>query len=442
MRSIMFRLTALTLSVFAAACTIGRTEAPPLTGPSELAMSLTLTASPDTLVQDGASQSSVIVTAIGPNGRPLSNVSIRLNTALDGVPQDFGTLSARTIVTGADGRAATIYTAPPPSPLTEGTTTFVAVEATAVGFDATMSPARGIPSVTIRLVPGGVIRPPADTPTALFSFTPSSPAANSPVAFDASASCPGRADTSGCLPANTTIVSYAWNFGDGSSASGKTSTHSYTAPGPYSVTLTVTNDRGLAASTTRQVTVGAGNGPTAAFVFGPTPAGVLQEVFFDASQSTAAPGHRIVQYRWNFGDGTTKDRTDPTTQHDWTTPGTFSIRLTVVDEAAQEGTTTQQITITTDTNPKAIFTVGKTGGTSITADARSSTPGPGATIVSYAWLWGDGGSDSGPVQSHTYPAGLTGPYTITLTVTDSFGRTGRSTQTVSFTVTSGRKSPN
>ena len=54
MRSIMFRLTALTLSVFAAACTIGRTEAPPLTGPSELAMSLTLTASPDTLVQDGA----------------------------------------------------------------------------------------------------------------------------------------------------------------------------------------------------------------------------------------------------------------------------------------------------------------------------------------------------------------------------------------------------
>jgi PKD repeat protein len=428
MRSPLFRLTALSLALFAAACTIGRTEAPPITGPSELATTLTLTASPDTLVQDGASQSSIIVTAIGPNGRPLSNVSIRLNMALDGVPQDYGTLSARTVVTGADGRAAAIYTAPPAaSPLLGGSTTMISVQATAVGVDATTSPARGVPSVDIRLVPPGVILPPADTPTALFSFTPSTPSANSPVAFDASASCGGRADTSSCLPTNNTIVSYSWNFGDGSSGSGKTPTHTFTSPGPYNVTLTVTNDRGIAASTTRQVTVGAGTPPTAAFVFGPTPANVGQEVFFDASQSTAALGHTIVLYKWNFGDGTLKERTTPLTQHDWTTPGTFVVRLTVVDEAGQEGTVTQTLTVGSG-NPTAVFTIAKAGGNQIVADGTSSTAAPGANLVSWAWLWGDGASSSGTVAAHTYA--VAGTYTVTLTVTDSVGRTGRATQNI------------
>src|SRR5215216_1994434 len=129
------RLAALSLAVSSASCTISRSEAPSPTGPSTLATSLTVTASPDTLVQDGASQSSIIVTAIGPNGRPLPNISIRLNTSIEGVPQDFGTLAARTIVTGADGRAATIYTAPQVSPLREGMTTTIEIEATAVGFD-------------------------------------------------------------------------------------------------------------------------------------------------------------------------------------------------------------------------------------------------------------------------------------------------------------------
>src|SRR6185436_15580111 len=113
-------------------------------------------------------------------------------------------------------------------------------------------------SADIRLVPIGVILPPADTPTAQFTFAPSSPSAHSSVAFDGSASCAGRADTSGCLLSTNTIVSWTWSFGDGSSGSGQTTTHSYSSVGTFNVTLTVTNDRSLAASTTKQITVGAG----------------------------------------------------------------------------------------------------------------------------------------------------------------------------------------
>lgn len=427
--STIFHLTALLfVAVCSAACTVNRSDAPSPTGPSELATSLTLTANPDTLVQDGASQSSIVVVAIGPNGRPLPNLVIRVGTAVGNAVQDFGTLSARTIVTGADGRAFAIYTAPAaPSPLAGGNGTLVSVQATAVGFDATGSGSRALPSVDIRLVPPGMILPPAETPTALFSFTPATPQANSPVVFDASASCGGRADTTGCLLTNFTIVSYSWNFGDGSSGTGKTPTHTYATPGPYNVTLTVTNDRGIAASTTKQVTVGAGTPPSAAFVFGPTPANVGQEVFFDASQSLPGLGHTIVQYKWNFGDGTVKDRNTPLTQHDWTTPGTFVIRLTVVDEAGQEGTVTQTITVGSG-NPTATFTIAKAGALQIIADGTSSTAAPGATITSWAWLWGDGGFSSGTVASHSYA--VPGTYTVTLTVTDSVGRTGRATQNI------------
>ena len=430
MCSKLFRLAAVLIATYSAACTVSRTEVPPLTGPSELATSLTVTASPDTLVQDGASQSSIIVTVIGPNGRPLANVSVRLATAIHGVAQDFGTLSARTVVTGSDGRAATVYTAPAaPPPLLGGSGTTVSVQATAIGLDATTSPSRGIPSVDIRLVPPGVILPPADTPTAQFTFTPATPQANSPVAFDASASCGGRADTNGCLPSNSTIVSYSWAFGDGTTGSGRTATHTYASPGPYNATLTVTNDRGIAASTTRQVTVGAGTPPTAAFVFGPTPANVGQEVFFDASQSLAAAGHRIVQYKWNFGDGTLKDGTTPLTQHDWASSGVFVVRLTVVDEAGQEGTATQTITIGSGA-PAPSFTVVVTNPSSHTvqADGSASSAAGGATVTGYTFSWGDGTSTAGgAIQSHSY--GAAGTYPVTLTVTDSLGRSGASAAT-------------
>jgi len=92
-------------------------------------------------------------------------------------------------------------------------------------------------------------------PVASFTVTPSSGVAPLTVQFDATAS----ADSDG------SIATYGWNFGDNSAAgSGLKPSHSFQAPGTYTVTLTVTDNRGATALATRQVSTSqpAGQNPT------------------------------------------------------------------------------------------------------------------------------------------------------------------------------------
>jgi PKD repeat protein len=54
------------------------------------------------------------------------------------------------------------------------------------------------------------------------------------------------------------IVSYRWDFGTGSVASGVATSHTYTAAGGYTARLTVSDDRGATASATVEIAVGTG----------------------------------------------------------------------------------------------------------------------------------------------------------------------------------------
>jgi PKD repeat protein len=404
------------VTMLAAACTLKKQEAPSLTGPSELGTSISISVSPDVLTQDGASQSVVSITARDSNGQPVRNLSMRADIAVGGVTTDFGSLSARNLVTDSSGHASLTFTAPDPVLGAPSTDVQIVVRPTESDF-GNSTPR----TATIHLIPSGTVAPPRSSVTPKIVVTPSAPLDHQDALFDGSQST----STTG------TVVQWLWNFGDGDTASGMTVTHAYSSPGNFSVTLTAIDTVGASNSTSVQVPVGQGANPTASFVMSPASPVLNQQVNFNASASTATAGRVIRSYSWDFGDGT-PHKSGVTTSHAFTTPGTYTIVLVVKDDANHIGTTTQTVTVSNG-NPTAQITVSPPSGIvnqAISFIGSQSAPAPGRTIVNYAWNFGDGNTGSGATTSHPY--GATGSYTVTLVVTDDQGKQGIATATVTI----------
>ena len=68
-------------------------------------------------------------------------------------------------------------------------------------------------------------------------------------------------DGGGSTDSDGVVAGYAWNFGDGASATGVTASHSYAAAGAYPIALTVTDDDGATHTATSTVTVTQPGGP-------------------------------------------------------------------------------------------------------------------------------------------------------------------------------------
>ncbi len=314
-----------------AACTMKKQEAPPLTGPSEFGTSITIQAAPDVITQDGASQSLITITARDASGQPLRNVTLRVETFVNGERVDFGTLSARTVVTGSDGRATLTYTAPPG--VADGVDQLVQIAVTPIGGDHSnnLTPRTS----TIKLVPQGVVLPPSGLNPA-FTRSPATPVEGQQVQFDATAS----------LPKNG-IASYAWNFGDGDTASGPTVTHAYDEAGSYFATLTITDNFGRSASTTQGFTVSGGVRPRAVFEFSPgSPVKEGSTVRFDASDSKPSLNATITTYQWTFGDTATVFTTsNAAINHTFNDNGDFTVTLTIRDSLGVTAIATGTISV-------------------------------------------------------------------------------------------------
>jgi PKD repeat protein len=230
-------------------------------------------------------------------------------------------------------------------------------------------------------------------------------------------------------------VSYAWNFGDGGQGSGSVVSHPFGNQQTYSVTLTVTNDRGFAASITQPVPVGSGSLPTPLFTFSPTTPLPGQMVFFNGSASTPGAGHRIVSYAWTFGDGNTASGVNAS--HAFAAVGTYNVQLTVSDETGQSSTSTgTAVTVATTPPPPltAVFVFSPTtphaGGT-----VFFNAAGSAGAIATYTWDFGDGSpivTFNAPTTTTSHPYPVVGTYNVTLTVRDS--GTGRATSTQALTI--------
>ncbi|MCD6522432.1 MAG: PQQ-binding-like beta-propeller repeat protein, partial [Candidatus Diapherotrites archaeon] len=228
-------------------------------------------------------------------------------------------------------------------------------------------------------------------PTCSFTANPESGDAPLTVQFDASG-------TTGPRP----IVSYIWDFGDGASDSGITTSHEYTAVDTFTATLTATDDSGGTCTATKTITTTLptdATGPVAVISADPTSGYAPLTVSFDGSGSHDDAG--IIWYAWDFGDGETSGDHDMiAAEHTYYDYGTYTATLTVTNEW------------------------GISDSDSVEIDTTMCEP---TEIVKYIWDWGDGTTEETTTDTATHAYTQPGTYTITLTAVDSCGNENSTT---------------
>lgn len=205
----------------------------------------------------------------------------------------------------------------------------------------------------------------------------------------------------------TGTLSFEWDFGDGNTSLQTNPVHTYTATGTYSVQLRVRNNTGCVDSIIKTNIINIGT-VKAGFT---VPALICnKQPFALINNTTPAP----VGAYWSFGDGTYSSELNPVKSY--AQPGNYSIKL-VSDFGACKDSVTQTIRVMAKS--PATFTANDSTacGAPFTAQLTSQSAG----AVSYQWLFGDGGRDTGKIVSHTWQA--KGEYDVTLITTNAAGCT-------------------
>lgn len=219
--------------------------------------------------------------------------------------------------------------------------------------------------------------------------------------------------TATSIQAQPLIVTYAWDFGDGTTGSGAVVSHTYSMSGIYTVTLNITDINGCTDTKIRYQYVKI-YGPNAEFSTN-MPGACLQSSvdFNDLSSSDGI--HPITNWDWNWGDGNTSINVVAPFAHTYGPAGLYSVVLTVTDSYGCKDTMTK-VNLITISAPKADFTV--LDSTSCPGSDISFTNISTGPALTYAWNFGDGTTSSATAPTHSYTSN--GSYTVRLVVTDMY----------------------
>lgn len=223
-------------------------------------------------------------------------------------------------------------------------------------------------------------------------------------------------DGSGSVDRDGAILSYLWEFGDGAMGEGETVSYAWTAPGVYTVALTVTDNSGTASAVqriTREIVIDAAPIANA----GPDQFVTASDVQFDGTGSVDPDGS-ISSYEWSFGDGGTA--TGPRPVHAFARPGIYEVALVVRDASGAPLNTNRDTMLVTvnatpiaDAGPPQVVAPGE----EFVLSARASLD-PDGSIGAYEWVLP--GGDTMAQERIGYSIAEPGTYRIALSVFDSF----------------------
>jgi PKD repeat protein len=284
--------------------------------------------------------------------------------------------------------------------------------------------------ITVNAPPNGVITKPTADTTIVVGQT---------VTFAGSAS-----DPDDHLP-----LSFLWDFGGGapSSAVEDPGAVTFSTPGIYAVTFTVTDSLGLADPTpaSRMITVNAPPDGTIDSPAGPVTIVAGETVTFAGSGSDPED-HLPLTFLWNFGGGAPNQTVEDPGAVTFSTRGVYTVTFTVTDSLGAADPTPASRVITVNAPPDGTIDSPATN-VIIVAGQSVSFAGTGTDPdnhlpLTFLWTFGGGASNAAVEDPGAVVFSTPGTYTATFTVTDSLGAADATPPSRLITVADPSQAPN
>lgn len=261
-------------------------------------------------------------------------------------------------------------------------------------------------------------------PEAFFTASPSSGQSTLTVQFDAS----GSVDMDG------TIVSYAWDFGDGKSGSGEKVSYTYKNFGTYPASIKVTDDRGLTGTYTTKITVT--NGVSLSLTIIPDPVSIgtgdasIINVIVKSKDGTPRSGVKVTLKSTGGNLAPDSGNTDPSGKFisSFTAPeGKYRISATAVQTGFSQGSgeTTVRVSIKTPLSVEIVSIPGSIGSNG-TSNIKVIVKGSDGEPVSDAFVTLEPDTN-GTVSPSSGQTDSSGQFTATFS---GFGETAHSIKAV------------
>ncbi len=218
---------------------------------------------------------------------------------------------------------------------------------------------------------------------------------------------------------NPTAATYSWNFGNGT-GSGSFVSRTYTSAATYTVVLTVIDEYGLQSTATRDVIITEPTTNVAPTAVIGTPTCSARTCSFSSTGTNDPNAGDTITRLWTFPDGTTSTSASPTKT--FAADGTYTVSLTVTDGWGKATTVTRSVVIqepATNRAPTAVIDPPVCTGLVCTFSSQASAD-PDGDPITRLWSFGDGGTSTASAPSRTF--GAAGTYTVSLTVTDAWGK--------------------
>ena len=147
-------------------------------------------------------------------------------------------------------------------------------------------------------------------------------------------------DASDSYDENDDSLTYAWDFGEGSTSNLISAGNTFTAEGEYEVSLIVSDG---AKTDTEKITITITDGsPVISYTYSIEEGGSPFKVNFDASSSEDPEGGNLI-YAWDFGNGSNDN--EAVTSTTYSDDGEYTVTLTITNESGKEATETFTIKV-------------------------------------------------------------------------------------------------